>query len=480
MTMSEIKGIYGRKEPWDFHIRQTLATLSALVDTKSDIGHTHVISEITGLQAALDALGGGGTIEIADVVGLQARIDALQNDLNGLFDAVFASDTINAWASIEFSDISGDYTTIYARGRYTRGDCPLIMLKQIAPGSAPWDGVATTTSNSGAKKWQIMVTDHRCFFSQFGGIPAFAFDGSDYDNADTFNKMWQFLVSTYGETPPEIRFTDYYQFNSTLEFKPSAGFGGTPRLSGVSPGVDGHSRSGLLWGGTGDLVGMILDDDDTLASVYEATPTAKGASGFVLDGLTIWAVDAPAGTESYGVIARTRGVIRNCRFIDWGRANLFIWGEASTSGGGDASGGLVENCRFETSADYNVRFLGPDTEGWNFIACSYVGPRTDAVFAQVAKLRSWIEWVVPLDSAIPAQTIASGAVAGPYEATVSGLDATVAVGQLFPQFPTKGLNVRVWNDHVASAGKVKCLLINDTGASITIVSGNIQISLLGY
>lgn len=68
--MPVIKGIMGRTEPYPSisQISQILNTILTQLAGKSNVGHTHLISEVVNLQATLDALVVGGAPAASETV----------------------------------------------------------------------------------------------------------------------------------------------------------------------------------------------------------------------------------------------------------------------------------------------------------------------------------------------------------------------------------------------------------------------------
>jgi hypothetical protein len=77
-TKSQVDGFLGGKADWGHtHIISNITGLQAALDGKANWGHTHSISDVTGLQSALDGkTPWGHTHAISDVTGLQGALDS--------------------------------------------------------------------------------------------------------------------------------------------------------------------------------------------------------------------------------------------------------------------------------------------------------------------------------------------------------------------------------------------------------------------
>jgi hypothetical protein len=188
LTQADVAGLENVNNTSDLNKPISTATQAA-IDLKSDIGHNHLISDITDLNINDFATSGQGAL--ADSA-LQSgnNISLLNNDIGYLL----SGDNVSLLANDALYTSSGDNVSLFANDvGYVTGNYQLLSEKSVAGGYASLDGGGKVPSSE-----LPSYVDDVLEYSDFASLPVTGETGKIYVTIDD-GKIYRWTGSVYVE-----------------------------------------------------------------------------------------------------------------------------------------------------------------------------------------------------------------------------------------------------------------------------------------
>lgn len=274
---------------------------------------------------------------------------------------------VNTVADFEASPFAAVVESVNILGYYSIGVGALTVRRVDSEPGHPWKFRSTdrylpngSTDNTNGGWWEGYSTTGSYFIEQFGGLN----DGIT-DNLPAFTQFQDYVLS--------LQSGPYFPYRVTLEFLQGVYyFSDTIQI--VTPmEFVGYSQGMLGTNGGTQLIfpletgGIIFQRYNTYNN-STCTPNqyGPGADGSALRGVTIQPISLISGRPlipyAYGVWARCRVELENCKVYGFSNSSIVILATAGAGGDieGNANGWIMTNCAAGYNAGNAVLITGAD------------------------------------------------------------------------------------------------------------------------